>query len=274
MTRIFWVVGLWLVAVAAIAAAFATERLQWPELWLWPVTLLATCIACSLAPQYRWRWLIASPLIGVFACALISMTVLGGLAHHSHAQAEAWLQGQFSGAALPDPDQKPALYDIAARHAGLGEVDCYDNVPFATLGWECRATFRDGTALTFDAWATWSRRFAVTDGQVDGSRTARVASPAGWVEAYVEEWRTGPSNGNTQVMLSFDNDRCGSGAVSAQGRNLGLQLRWIDPTTLEVTHPDNVVMSRNASGEYLQCGPRKVHVLLTARNPVLETDHR
>jgi hypothetical protein len=58
-------------------------------------------------------------------------------------------------------------------------------------------------------------------------------------------------------------DTCGIGAVSAQGRFLGLQLRWIDPTTLEVIHPRNVPTSRNASGEYLQCGPRKVHVMLT-----------
>jgi hypothetical protein len=63
MIAIVWVVGAWVIAVAAIAVAFATERIEFPELWLWPATLLATCIACFLAPKYRWRWLLASPLM-------------------------------------------------------------------------------------------------------------------------------------------------------------------------------------------------------------------
>ena len=263
MKRILWVVGLWVVAIAAIVVAFATERLVLPELWLWPITLLAACVACFFAPRHRWRWLIASPLIGAAAAVIVHIGVLGALASHSHTQAEAWLEDQFSGKAAPDPGQSPVLRDIAARHEGLAEVDCFDNIPFAWLGWECSVRFRDGSSLRLDSWATWSRTFASTNGEIDSSRTARAASPAGWVTAYVEETRGGPSGGVTQIILSFDNDTCGAGAVAASGLDLGLRLRWSDPTTLEVIHPQNLEMRRNASGEYLQCGPRKVHVVLT-----------
>jgi hypothetical protein len=263
MTGILRVLAIWVVAVAAITVAFATERIELPELWLWPTTLIATCFACYFAPKHRWRWLIASPLIGAVAAFIVPIVVLGALARHSHAQAQAWLEGQFSGKAAPDPAQTPALYDIAAGYGGFADAACYENIPFAWLGWECRVSFRNGKSLTLDAWATWSRTFARTNGQLDGVRNARVVSPAGWVSAYVDEYRDGPSGGMTQVILSFDNDTCGAGAVAAPGFDLGLRLRWTDPTTLEVIHPQNLAMRRNASGEYLQCGPRKVHVVLT-----------
>ena len=38
-----------------------------------------------------------------------------------------------------------SLGELAKRRGGIRSVDCYDNIPFAILGWECRADFRDGT---------------------------------------------------------------------------------------------------------------------------------
>jgi len=95
-------------------------------------------------------------------------------------------------------------------------------------------------------------------------RTARVASPSGWCEAYIVEW----SDDNSQVMLDFDGGACGSGAVSALGKAPCLQLRWLDPTTVEVQHAADVRMQRNASGEVIQCGGphRRVRVVLKPCN--------
>jgi hypothetical protein len=94
---------------------------------------------------------------------------------------------------------------------------------------------------------------------------ARVASPNGWAEAYVLEWSYGPDNGRTQVMLSFDGGMCGRGSVSANGTSLGLELRWVEPTTLQVTYPESVDLEQPAGGgEDMQCGKRKVKVILSA----------
>lgn len=89
---------------------------------------------------------------------------------------------------------------------------------------------------------------------------ARVPSPSGWCEAYIVEW----GDDNSQVMLEFDGGACGSGAVSAFGKEPGLQLRWLDSTTVEVQHAKGVQMERNASGEVIQCGGphRRVRVVL------------
>ena len=98
-------------------------------------------------------------------------------------------------------------------------------------------------------------------------QSARVPSPSGWCEAYVVEW----SDENSQVMLELDGGACGSGAASAFGKAPGRQLRWLDPTTIEVQHATSVRMERDASGEVSQCGGphRRVRVVLT---PV-QTDH-
>jgi hypothetical protein len=68
----------------------------------------------------------------------------------------------------------------------------------------------------------------------------------------------------TQVMLDFPEERCGSGAVASSGTDHELKLRWLAPDVLEVHHPSGLALSRNASGETLQCGQRKVHVVLIA----------
>jgi len=93
--------------------------------------------------------------------------------------------------------------------------------------------------------------------------TVEVTSPAGWCTAsVVETTYEHPSSQVTQVLLSFDGGACGSGAASSTGTGLGLQLRWLDDTTLEVRHPASTPMTRNASGDVLQCRSRRVRVVL------------
>jgi hypothetical protein len=69
----------------------------------------------------------------------------------------------------------------------------------------------------------------------------------------------------TQVMLDFPEEGCGSGAVAAPGIGHGLKLRWLTPDTLEVRHPIGLELTRNASGEILQCNHRKVRVVLASQ---------
>jgi hypothetical protein len=95
-------------------------------------------------------------------------------------------------------------------------------------------------------------------------RVAVLQSPAGWCVASVHESVEGQ---NTGVLLDFDDGRCGSGAVHFRGTGLKIGLRWIGPDTLEVEHPSNAVPQRNASGEMIQCGARKVRVVLLSRHP-------
>jgi hypothetical protein len=65
-------------------------------------------------------------------------------------------------------------------------------------------------------------------------------------------------------MLSFDGGTCERGSVTANGTGLGLELHWIEPTTLQVTHPESVALEPSPSGEHLQCGSRKVRVTLSS----------
>jgi hypothetical protein len=168
------IAAIWLIAVIAITITFAMEHIAWPELWLFPLTILATCVACWFAPKHRWRWLFASPLIGVALSVFVSMVVMVPLTHRSQLNAESWLEGQFSGAALGDGDEvlcvgagKCSLRELANRHGGVTAVDCYDNIPFDMLGWECRATFGDGKSLMLDARASWARRTARASSEID-----------------------------------------------------------------------------------------------------------
>lgn len=114
----------------------------------------------------------------------------------------------------------------------------------------------------------WSALLAVARSLISRSSPefkagARVASPNGWVEAYVLEWSYGPNNGRTQVMLSFDAGMGGCGSVSANGTSLGLELRWVEPTTLQVTYPESVVLEQPPGGADIQCRNRKVKVILS-----------
>jgi hypothetical protein len=96
------------------------------------------------------------------------------------------------------------------------------------------------------------------------SESSRTPSPEGWAIACVVEADYEEGEAMTQVMLDFPEERCGSGAVAASGSGYGLRLRWLTPDTLEVRHPAGLTLERNASGEILQCGSRKVRVVLAA----------
>jgi hypothetical protein len=92
----------------------------------------------------------------------------------------------------------------------------------------------------------------------------RAVSPEGWCIACVVESDYGDGARMTQVMLDFPEERCGSGAVAASGSGHGLKLRWLGPDTIEIRHPAGLELSRNASGDILQCGRRKVRVVLAS----------
>jgi hypothetical protein len=169
MAKIGTVAVAWVAAVASIAYLFATEQIAWPEVWLPGVTVVASAVAAYFAPRHRWWWVAGSPVIGVVAAFATGVVVFGFISHRSQLRAESWLIQQFSGAPAGAPDEAScgtgasiaktcSLGEFAERHGGVTAVDCYDNIPFATLGWECRADFNDGTSVAFDAWSTWSRR--------------------------------------------------------------------------------------------------------------------
>jgi len=67
---------------------------------------------------------------------------------------------------------------------------------------------------------------------------------------------------STQVMLSFDGGRCAGGSVSSHGTRLGLRLRWIDDTTLEVSYPPGVMLDRPPGGPTVRCQDREVRIVL------------
>jgi hypothetical protein len=87
---------------------------------------------------------------------------------------------------------------------------------------------------------------------------ARITSPAGWAEGQIVEHEFD----NTQVRVVFDGGSCTAGSVSSHGVRLGLRLRWIDDTTLEVAYPPGVMLDRPPSGPIAKCGDREVRVVL------------
>lgn len=89
-----------------------------------------------------------------------------------------------------------------------------------------------------------------------------VSSPDGSIEARVYEIVGDENAALTQLMLSFKNSGCGSGAVSWYENDLDVSLRWIDDQTLEVRYPGVVEAARNPSGEVITCLDQKVRVLL------------
>lgn len=94
---------------------------------------------------------------------------------------------------------------------------------------------------------------------------ARVLSPDGEVSAYVYH-NDSSSGGLTQVMLDFVNMECGMGSAAWHEYDIGVELRWIDTDTLEVTYPDGIPYRHNASGDYLGCYNRPVRVVMVPRH--------
>ena len=93
---------------------------------------------------------------------------------------------------------------------------------------------------------------------------ARVLSPDGEVSAYVYHYDS-PSGGLTQVSLDFVGLGCGSGSAAWYEYDLGVDLRWIDATTLEVNYPAGKTFEHNASGDLLGCYDRGVRIVMVPR---------
>jgi hypothetical protein len=86
----------------------------------------------------------------------------------------------------------------------------------------------------------------------------RTTSPAGWGEARVVE----DTDGNSQVQVAFEGDKCLTHATSTPGTRVGLRLHWIDDTTLEVRYPAGVMLDRPGS-PILECADKQVRLVLT-----------
>jgi len=94
----------------------------------------------------------------------------------------------------------------------------------------------------------------------------RTLSPDSEVSAYVYHYDS-PNGGLTQVMLDFVglSIGCGSGSTAWHEYDIGVELRWIDSETLEVTYPDGKPYRHNASGDFLGCLNRAVRVVMVPR---------
>jgi hypothetical protein len=97
-------------------------------------------------------------------------------------------------------------------------------------------------------------------------KIASIQSQDGCCVAEIIESEGVGNSSNTQVIIYITSTSCGSGAVSAVGVNLGLSIRWKDSATLVVSHPEGLELTRNASGEWLQCGSYNTHVILEPRS--------
>ncbi|MET1255317.1 hypothetical protein [Aliikangiella maris] len=106
--------------------------------------------------------------------------------------------------------------------------------------------------------ASCSKHDAETPYEIN--RTMTVVSGAGHEAYIVEASREGSSN--TQVIVDFAGGERGAGAVNSLGTELDLLIEWKDNETLVVSKPVGVDLSRNASGEVLQCGEQKVDVII------------
>lgn len=90
---------------------------------------------------------------------------------------------------------------------------------------------------------------------------ARVLSPDGEVSASVHHYDS-PSGGLTQVSVDFVNLGTGAGSAAWYEYDIGVELRWIDASTLEVTYPDGKRFQHNASGDLLGSYDRVVRIVM------------
>ena len=172
MKRLVVVLGLWLLAVAAITVGYITERgVQWPEFWIVGTSAAAAIAGALLAPSHRARWLLVSPLVAIVAASLAWMVAFGWFVRTNHRESEAWLIALFTDPKTAAPGVvtcgRPMeetelcdLYRLAEARGGIETVDCFDKFPVALRGWECRASLYDGTSLSVDVWIGWSERWA------------------------------------------------------------------------------------------------------------------
>lgn len=94
---------------------------------------------------------------------------------------------------------------------------------------------------------------------------AHATSPDAEVRAYVYHYDS-PSGGLTQLVLDFVGLGCGAGSVAWRDYDIGIELRWVDTETLEVTYPDDKQYHHNISGDLLGCYDRSVRVVMVPRS--------
>lgn len=94
---------------------------------------------------------------------------------------------------------------------------------------------------------------------------SRLLSPDGQVSTHVYHYNSS-TGGLTQVMMDFVHMECGTGSAAWHDYDIGVELRWIDATTLEVVYPDGKPYHHNASGDYLGCYDHAVRVVMVPRS--------
>jgi hypothetical protein len=87
-------------------------------------------------------------------------------------------------------------------------------------------------------------------------------SPSGRAVASVVEANT-EAGSITQVLLAFD--KCGLGPVSVLGVSAGLELEWLNDTTLQVRHPPESRFLGSIPPGDLDCGAGPVRVVLVSK---------
>lgn len=111
--------------------------------------------------------------------------------------------------------------------------------------------------------ASCSKHNAETPYELNRSMT--VISNLGH-EAYIVE-ATLVESSYTQVIVNFAGGKCGAGAVNSVGTELNLHIEWKEGEILIVSKPIEINLTRNASGEILQCGDQKVKVVIKNHVP-------
>lgn len=92
-----------------------------------------------------------------------------------------------------------------------------------------------------------------------------LSSPSGWARAIVAESES-DKHEQSQVVIEFTRERCGGGSVSASVIDSGIQLRWVDDETLEVSAPVSLKLRPAPASKTLdhvvRCNERAVNVIV------------
>lgn len=104
-----------------------------------------------------------------------------------------------------------------------------------------------------------------SDNGFSSTRSQTITSDVGH-QAYIVEGHYGQGDSNTQVIVMFNGGKCGSGVVAGVGTDLGLSINWVGLDQLHINNPKNVVLTRNANGETIQCLNKKITVKIITNN--------
>ena len=95
-----------------------------------------------------------------------------------------------------------------------------------------------------------------------------ATSPSGWCTAFVQENRTESPSGWSAVQLAIrgvDRSFCSGGAVDFPQAGVPVEMHWLDPTTLEVRYPKEIVPNLPCPyvpEHIVECAGRRVRVIL------------